>query len=214
MPSLPHQYVDRCTGQICTERLYSDRLVRWLYSPVRERAPRLFRALVSRRASGLLGFLNFDAAIGRRLAGAGRFLQHLGVDLNECLDPAGTLDTPRNVFERKIRYWEFRPMPEDPRVVVSPADARVLVGSFRRSSQIAVKEKFFSFEELLQNGAGGWLDAFRDGDFAVFRLTPEKYHYNHVPVAGCVADFYQIDGLYHSCNPHAVMTIATPYSEE
>lgn len=213
VPSQPHQYVDRRTGQIRTERLFADRIVRWLYSPIRERAPRLFHALVSRRASGLLGFFNFDVALGRRLAGAGRFLHDLGVDLDECLDPPASLNTPRKVFERRIRYWDVRPMPDDPRVVVAPADARALVGSFRESSQIAIKDKFFSFEELLGNGTNRWTDLFRDGDFAVFRLTPDKYHYNHVPAAGRVADFYQIEGVYHSCNPHAVIAVATPYSK-
>ena len=66
--------------------------------------------------------------------------------------------------------------------------------------------KFFTFEELLSRDKGEWLRAFEGGDFAVFRLTPEKYHYNHTPVAGRVVDFYAIDGAYHSCNPGAVMT--------
>ena len=51
------------------------------------------------------------------------------------------------------------------------------------------------------------------GDFAVFRLTPEKYHYNHVPVAGQVVDFYEVAGDYHSCNPGAVVTVARPYAK-
>ena len=72
---------------------------------------------------------------------------------------------------------------------------------------------FFSFDELLGSDYSNWRDAFTDGDFAVFRLTPDKYHYNHVPVAGQVVDFYTIDGTYHSCNPTAVVAIATPYSK-
>ncbi len=51
------------------------------------------------------------------------------------------------------------------------------------------------------------------GDFAVFRLTPEKYHYTHVPAAGAVADFYGVNGRYHSCNPHAAVQLLTPYSK-
>jgi phosphatidylserine decarboxylase len=73
--------------------------------------------------------------------------------------------------------------------------------------------KFFSFEELLGCANIIWQTAFSGGDFAVFRLTPDKYHYNHTPVAGKVVDFYAIDGDYHSCNPSAVVSIATPYSK-
>jgi phosphatidylserine decarboxylase len=32
-------------------------------------------------------------------------------------------------------------------------------------------------------------------------------------VTGQVIDFYAIDGGYHSCNPTAVVTVATPYSK-
>ena len=65
-----------------------------------------------------------------------------------------------------------------------PADAKVLVGSLSSASLLYVKEKFFDYEELLGPMNHRWLDAFRDGMLAVFRLTPEKYHYNHVPVSG------------------------------
>jgi len=51
------------------------------------------------------------------------------------------------------------------------------------------------------------------GDFAVFRLTPEKYHYVHVPASGIVEDFYEIKGRYHSCNPDAVISLVTPHSK-
>src|SRR5262249_3507512 len=40
-----------------------------------------------------------------------------------------------------------------------------------------------------------------------------KYHYVHVPAAGEVVDFYEIDGRYHSCNPHATVSLVTPYSK-
>src|SRR5262249_1043782 len=54
---------------------------------------------------------------------------------------------------------------------------------------------------------------FRGCDFAIFRLTPEKYHYNHAPVAGRLEALYQVDGDFHSCNPGPVVAIATPYSK-
>jgi len=53
----------------------------------------------------------------------------------------------------------------------------------------------------------------RRGDFAVFRLTPDKYHYNHTPVAGRVVDLYEVAGTYHSCHPAAVVEMVTPYSK-
>jgi phosphatidylserine decarboxylase len=210
---IPHQYVDRRTGEIRDERIFADRLVSLLYGSARERAPALFRALTGPWASRLFGLWNYDLALGARITGNRRFLEEIGVDWSECLDPPETLTTARRVFERRIRYWESRPMPADPGVVVSPCDARVLLGSLHPGSPLVLKEKFFSFEELLGRDRRRWLDTFLGGDYAVFRLTPDKYHYNHVPAAGRVLDHYVLRGRHHSCNPGAVVALATPYSK-
>lgn len=209
----PHQFLRRGTGAVIDEHLFADRIVGFLYSAARERAPSLFRALTSQRASRLLGLANFDLPLSRRLAGSARFLSRSGLNLDECLEAPRAFRTPRQLFERKIRYWECRPMASDPAIAVSPADSRVLVGSFDTCSAIFAKGKFFELEELLGPFKPHWLRAFRQGAFAVCRLTPELYHYNHTPVAGKVLDFYEIDGCYHSCNPAAVVAIATPYSK-
>ena len=162
--------------------------------------------------SSVLGFLNYDAFLGGRLSGNRNFLRRCGVSLDECLDAPRFLNTPKRIFERKIRYWECRPMPAEQNAVVSPADARVLIGSFSEKDSLFIKEKFFEYEQLIGLDKAEWTDAFRCGDFAIFRLTPDKYHYNHTPVAGKVVDFYEIHGHYHSCNPKAVITTITPYS--
>lgn len=213
MKNPPHQYVERTTGAVRTERIYADGVVNFLYARARESAPAVFRALTGARASSLLAYLNYDFPFGPRLSGKKRFLRELGVNLDECVDPPEALDSARKVFERKIRYWECRPMPPNPKLVVSPADAKVLVGSLRESSSIFIKEKFFDYDELLGPEKREWLRAFAGGDYAVFRLTPEMYHYNHTPVAGRVEDFYEIDGVYHSCNPTVVIHMASPLSK-
>lgn len=204
-----HQYIERSSGAVVTERLLGDRMVRLLYHQVRENSAALFGLLTGRWASAVLGAVNYD----RPLLSRRDFAAGCGIDLDECRDQPESLDTPRKVFERKIRYEQCRPMPDDPTSVVSPADARVLVGSLREQSLLFLKDKFFSLDELLGSFRIGWLETFRQGDFAVFRLTPDKYHYNHTPVAGVVVDLYAVDGNYHCCNPSAVVTVATPYSK-
>jgi phosphatidylserine decarboxylase len=206
---IEHQYIERDTGTVCTESLFGDRLVRLLYHGARENAPILFKLATSSWSTGLLGLVNYDLPFSSNR----RFLEGCRVNLAECLDPPESLNTPRKVFERRIRYEECRPMPASPHVVVSPADARVLVGSFLDTSSLLLKEKFFDFNELLGCNKPQWLHAFAGGDFAVFRLTPDKYHYNHTPVAGVVRDIYEIDGDFHSCNPRAIVAVATPFSK-
>ncbi len=210
--SFPHQYIERSSGRICAEPLFGDRIVRWLYHPVREKAPSLFALLTGARTTKALGLLNYDLTLGARILGNRRFQEEVGANPDECLEPLASLDTARKVFERKIRYWDCRPMPSQAQAIVSPADARVLVGSLKEQHQLEIKGKFFSKEELL-GSRSPWRQWFREADFAVFRLTPDKYHYNHLPVAGRIADIYEVDGAYHSCNPQAVVTEVTPLSK-
>ncbi len=207
---MTHQYVARESGRVLDEELFADRVVAYLYSRVRERAPALFRAVVSARSSSLLGFLNYDLPLGARLSGADALIRRLGIDLSECVREPGYYTTPRRIFERQIRYEEVRPMADDPAAVVSPADSRMFAGSLGRDSVLFIKDKFFSFGEFL--GRPVWSEALAGGDFAVFRLTPDKYHYNHAPVSGVVRDFYEIEGAFHSCNPAAVVSEVTPFS--
>jgi len=208
-----HQYIERSSGKVCDEVLFGDRIIRWLYHPVREKAPQLFHLLTVRRSSKLLGFLNYDLVLSTRINGNGRFVRESGIDPEECLDPPEVLNTARKVFERKICYWLYRPLPEENQAIVSPADARVIVGSLDEVPSLEIKGKFFNFEDLLGRDKPEWLDCFREGDFALFRLTPDKYHYNHTPVAGRIVDCYEIDGSYHSCNPQAIVTEVTPFSK-
>lgn len=211
MQHIAHQYIDRQSGRMQSERLYQDRLVLFFYSRVRESMPAVFRMLISRRSTHLLGYLNYDTRWGS--GACRRFLREHGVDLNECLDDPDDFRTARQVFERKIRYWECRPMIADSSAVVAPCDARVLVGSLSESSTLFIKDKFFDYQELLGNKNENWQATFTDGDYAIFRLTPEKYHYNHLPVSGQVLDHYSVEGDYHSCNPGAAVSMATPYSK-
>lgn len=208
-----HQYIDRETEQILTERFYGDRVVNYLYSSVRERSPLLFKVLTSATTSQLVSCWNYDTPFSAKISGASSFAKGLGINLTECVDDPMTFDTARKVFERKIRYWETRPLDDHDKMVASPADAKVLIGSLERTSQLFLKGKFFDFYELLGIDQETWHQVFHNGDWAIFRLTPEQYHYNHTPVTGQVVDFYEVDGTYHSCNPGPAICIATPYSK-
>ncbi|WP_027358141.1 phosphatidylserine decarboxylase [Desulforegula conservatrix] len=205
-----HYYIDRHTGGAVMEKLAADAIVRFLYSPVREKSEKMFRMITSPGYSDFIAKFNYDFPfLGRRQAG--QMAKKLGIDLPECLEDPGYFDSARKLFERKIRYCETRPMPENHDSIVSPADSRVITGSLLETEDIFIKDKFFTVGELM--GKSIWAERFADGDFAVFRLTPDKYHYNHMPVSGRILDFYEIDGGFHSCNPCAIVSMVTPYSK-
>jgi phosphatidylserine decarboxylase len=140
---IQHQYIERETHSICNEELYWDRIINFFYSRVRESSPVLFRALTSPRLSKILSFITYEAFLGQRFSGNKGFLKRCGIELGECIEDAGYYNTPRKIFERQIRYWETRPMSDDPRTIVSPADARVLVGSLSETRSFFIKENFF-----------------------------------------------------------------------
>lgn len=208
-----HQYIRRHTDTVQTENLIFDRTIQALYNSVKENAPKVFDLLLSQRSSALLGFFNYDLPLMKRISDPTAFLRRLGASPHEILGRVEDLNTYRKLFERQLRYERFRPMADAPSLVVSPADSRVVTGAFDPPHPLFIKEKFFRYEELIGPDKPKWLEAFRQGLWAIFRLTPDKYHYNHCPVAGKVADIYEINGKYHSCNPGAVVRSVTPYSK-
>lgn len=208
-----HQYVERETGRVYTEEPFGDWLIKHLYSEEREDNSLLFRLLGSRWVSDLLRCINYDFPWAGRISRLKDFLDRCRIDLAECAESPEQLNSARKIFERKIRYWTCRPMNSDPSAIVSPADARLLIGSLTDTSGLFLKGKFFDLHELLRPDKARWVRAFVAGDYVICRLTPEKYHYNHTPVAGRVLDIYENNGSYHSCHPEAVIALATPFSK-
>ncbi|MGC2109678.1 MAG: phosphatidylserine decarboxylase [Candidatus Korobacteraceae bacterium] len=212
MNPIEHEYIDRATGNIVREHLLANSLVRTLYSPALEKAPLLTRLSSSRYVSSVLGYLNYDNMLSSRATGMLKFLRQSGILFSEFAGNLSEYDTARKIFERQIRYWDCRPEPENPNAIVCPADSRGLIGSMSQASGLYLKQKFFSFPELLGDGSP-WQRLFTDGDYAVFRLTPDKYHYTHSPVSGEVLDIYSVEGRYHPCNPNVTVQLLTPVSK-
>ena len=210
---MTHEYIVRETGEVVQERLFGNRTLRALYSTELENTAWLCRAASSRRITDLLGYLNYDNLLSSRLLGMSGFLRDSGIDPGEFVEPPESLDTLRKIFGRKIKYWECRPLPGAEQAVTCPADSRMTLGEITDLSFLPVKNKFFDCAELLGGSRSGWTDHFEGGCYAMFRLTPEKYHYSHVPVSGIVEDFYAVEGRYHSCNPNAVVQLLNPYSK-
>jgi phosphatidylserine decarboxylase len=208
-----HQYVVREEAEVRDERFFGDPLVSFLYSRVREESGWLYRALTSPRLTSLAALWRFDRRPRSPEAMRRWYARTLGVDFSECADPVEAMDTPRKVFERKIRYWDCRPLSSDPRMVTAPADARMIVGSLSSESTWFIKHRFFDLAELLGEEGRWAFRRFKGGDWAMARLTPDRYHYTHVPASGVVRAIYELDGRYQSCHPAVVVAQATPFSK-
>ena len=210
---MPHQYIDRESRRIQTEKLFGNAAIRFLYSGVREQTPWLFRKLISARASRILGGLNYGGMFSEKVAGRLGICTAWGIDLRECLDPPARLDTfsgsssARSATgsagrRRTTRMPSFRPpMRGCSAVPFAKPPASSSKGNFSTSRNCSASTR--------KTGSRPFTTVI----LPIFRLTPDKYHYNHSPVAGKVIDFYPIPGLYHACNPNAVVSVATPYSK-
>lgn len=206
---LEHCYIQRESNKVVKETFYQDVLIREIYSNTRENSSLILKLATQKWVTDFLGFINYDIRLPKKKLK--KIIETLNIDSLECLDDIENFKTVRDIFERKIKYLEYRKMDENSDAIVSPCDAKVLIGSLKETSLLFIKEKFFEVNELLGNK--GYTNLFADGDFAIFRLTPDEYHYNHTPVSGEIIDIYQIDGNFHSCNPYAVSKIVTPYSK-
>lgn len=206
---MEHYYIERSTGTPVREKFFSDDLIKFIYDPVRENFSFLFNLLTGSFSSKAAAFFNYDFPLGNEKKRVENLIREMEIDKTEFFLKKNDLLTPRKVFERKIKYWESRPMDKDLSIIVSPSDSRIVTGENSGSSLFPIKNKFFSYTELLSKNSK-WSDLFKKGIFAIFRLTPDKYHYNHSPVSGKVVDIYQLDGKYHSCNPYIFSKINKP----
>jgi phosphatidylserine decarboxylase len=77
--SVPHQYVDRQSGEVITESLLGDRMVAFLYSRMRERVPAIFNALISARLTSVLGHLRYDGCFDGHQIDSRKMAARLGI---------------------------------------------------------------------------------------------------------------------------------------
>ncbi|KAJ3279152.1 hypothetical protein HK104_001701 [Borealophlyctis nickersoniae] len=94
--------------------------------------------------------------------------------------------------------------PNDPTVVVSAADCRIVVyDTVQETTKIWVKGSHFTIGALIEDEEqGNWqAKKWANGSFASFRLSPQDYHHYHAPVAGKVEWFKSIPGTYYGVDP-------------
>ncbi len=221
-----HQYVQRYRGYAADERLLADRIVSFLYSARREAPSYLQAAFASGVATDVLAHWQFD----RRLSNPQRQIEALAHRLmireSESVTRFSEMKSFRELFERKIRYWDVRPLPASQNTIVAPADGKLLPFAAFDRDWLPVKSKFIRVGELL-GGFDPWRDECIFSPHAqgvvsnktlarvsgvIVRLTPDVYHYTHAPVAGRVVFHQTIDGAFHSCNPSALVKLPGSYA--
>lgn len=206
---------DRTTGMINEERMsvYVRLGIRLLYKGLKSREMEKKRARKLLRSLSLKQGRKYDdPASAAQIPG---FINFHQLDMNEVLLPTDRFKTFNEFFYRELKPGA-RPCsaPNDPHIVVSPADCRSVV--FNRlddAQRIWVKGREFSVERLLGDAYPQDAKRYHNGALGIMRLAPQDYHRFHIPVDGTMGEPKLIAGEYYTVNPMAIRSALDVYGE-
>jgi len=136
-----------------------------------------------------------------------KFIRAYGLNPDEAELPLHEYKTFNEFFARRLKPG-LRPIasPDDPSVIVSPADCRLLVyPSLDLSCDIWLKGEKLSLLDLLGEEFAAEIPLFGSHPpIAIARLAPSDYHRWHMPVDAVCGKRALIAGTYLSVSPRAV----------
>jgi phosphatidylserine decarboxylase len=187
---------DRASGAIFEERVFGGRALERLYGP---RGRTLTdRVLTGSLAHQLYGWWQRRPASRRRIPD---FVASLGIDTSEAERPLESYASLDEFFARRLRAGA-RPVDPDPRHLVAPADARVLVVPRLGVDYLRVKGTQVTLAELLDSTSEA--ARYTEGAALVARLAPADYHRFHFPDHGVASAAKFVEGRLHSVHPIAL----------
>jgi phosphatidylserine decarboxylase len=121
--------------------------------------------------------------------------------------------TLHDLFVRNLKK-EARVIDKSKDAVVSPVDAVIEdVGSINETSEILVKGKNYSIEEMLSNNES--ITKYLNGTYMILYLSPSHYHRIHSPVNGTVTKQWTLGSKSYPVNKlglkYGVRTLAKNY---
>lgn len=199
------RYVSRFyrNGQLITEKTAAESSLRFFYENLLGRfLRRLFRMPWW---SKLIGWYQ-DSKLSKRAIK--KFVEEHTIDMHEFERPANQYRSFNDFFTRKINP-HARPIDQREDVIVSPADAKLLVFPvITESMKFFVKTLPFNLETFLQSKQ--LASAYNHGTMMIFRLAPYDYHRYHFPTSGNVTKAHYIKGQFESVNPLVYSTGVQP----
>lgn len=143
------------------------------------------------------------------------FIEFHKLDMSEVLLRAEDFKSFNEFFYRALKP-EARPCsaPDDPNIIVSPADCRsVVFNTIDSATSIWVKGREFSIKRLLGDAYPEDAYRYEKGALGIFRLAPQDYHRFHIPVDGILRKPKLIAGEYYTVNPMAIRSALDVYGE-
>lgn len=191
----PIQYVDRESGRMQTEKVAGEKWLVWLYNnPIGEAT--LWTLAKRKLVSSVYGNLMDRTSSAKKIQ---PFIEDFNIDMGIAQNQH--FNNFNDFFTRKLRK-EARPIDTGARIVVSPADGKILAYADISNSWFFIKGYRFDVYSFLDNPV--LAQKYRDGSLLIIRLAPMDYHRFHFPVSGNISLSKKIDGDYYSVNPFAL----------
>jgi len=128
-----------------------------------------------------------------------KFVKKHAIVLSDFIIPDKGFTSFNDFFVRKLKPG-VRAIDQDPSVLVSPADGKILViPEITQDTKFFVKSKRFCLETFLQNKL--LAKKYERGTLLLFRLAPYDYHRYHVPCDALLGQVKKITGVLESVNP-------------
>jgi len=135
------------------------------------------------------------------------FAEHYRIDLSEAAESNPRAYPHFNAFFTRALKPGARPLPDDPAVVVSPADGTVsALGKIDGNTIIQAKGHGFTVQELL-GGDAVLAERFRNGQYATVYLSPSDYHRVHMPATGTLRGMVHVPGRLFSVAAFTVRAV-------
>ena len=153
-----------------------------------------------------------DPASAREIEG---FINFHRLDMSEVLRKTEEFKNFNEFFYRQLKP-DARPCsaPDNPRIIVSPADCRsVVFNEMADAQRIWVKGRDYSIKRLLGKAYPQDVSRYEGGPLGIFRLAPQDYHRFHIPVDGIMREPISIPGEYYTVNPMAIRSALDVYGE-
>ena len=129
------------------------------------------------------------------------YAQIYQIRLDEVKKPLGEMKNFTQFFTRELKEGS-RPIPQDPKVVVSPVDGTIAqFGSIENGLLVQAKGIYYSLADLVGPDLA---KEFTEGYFVTIYLSPADYHRIHTPVAGKVSRFSYFSGQLWPVNRFGV----------
>tara|TARA_R110002072_G_scaffold303099_1_gene493530 strand:- start:275564 stop:276457 length:894 start_codon:yes stop_codon:yes gene_type:complete len=191
-------YYDRYREEVCSEKIYGDRSLRWTYGTT---AGKIALHLLVKRAlfSHWYGWSMDRPGTRRKIE---PFIEKFELDASEFALRPDEFKNFNEFFFRKLKP-EARPIDSNPLSICFPADGRHLcIPDLSSGDGLFVKGAMFNLRTLI--GDDELASRYENGSLLLSRLCPTDYHRFHFPTSGTPTPARLLNGHLFSVNPIAL----------